>query len=289
LLSELDPKVLKEISTATFERYRRMQAQLAFNRKAYEQVLTLTNSMALTPEISILRAKSLARLQRFAEAQALVDVAVRNSRLTPIDELRLHELMAGVLTEQQKLREAHAHSKQAYELAKQIIGEENSQTLRFRNDYGVSLWRTGQFSEARTELEHTKRQARQLLAPDDPRHNYIAYNIILCDAKLGQMTPSGQARLTRAAQEQSLRGGRARALLIRTAYLDGSFSEFNRLVGAARSELDRRFWDDELKFWDVVERTGPTSTQAIQFKQQLFEFDPILNARFNKAQRALGS
>ncbi len=289
LLAELDPNVLKDISTATFERFRRIQAQLAFIRKAYTQTLTLTDSMELTPEISILRAKSFARLARFAEAEAMAQSAVRNPRLTPIDELMFHELMSGVFTSRQKMREALTHAKQAYEIAKLAIGEENSQTLRYRNDYGMSLWRTGQYEKARTEFERTDQQAKQLLAPDDPRHQYIAYNIILCDAKLGRLTPSGQARLTRAAQEQSLRGGGASALIIRTAYLSGNTAEYKRLLSVARAQPDRRYWNEELEFWDALERSGPTSTQTSKVKPQLFEFDPILNARFNDVRRAQDS
>jgi eukaryotic-like serine/threonine-protein kinase len=281
-ITELDPEMLKSISFETFMRYQRLQAQLLFMRKNYAQVLTATNDMEPTPAVLILRIKSLTRLRRFPEAEALIRKAVQRPSMTPIEVLTLHELMTSVLAWQMKSRESYEHARKAYELAKQVIGEDNSRLLRYRNDYGISLQQIGEFSQARTELRATLAQAQKLMAPDDPRLSYIAYNIVVCDAKLGELTAVGRARLLRSANEQSQRAGMARALLIRTAYLEGKISDFKRMLVVARSELGNSFWDVELRFWDSLDRLGFGSKETMRISHQLFEFDPILNAWFKK-------
>jgi eukaryotic-like serine/threonine-protein kinase len=279
-LALIDPQALKRVSTPAFLRFNRLRGHLAFMRNDYNLALAVTDGMALQSDLLRLRVESLARLKRFSEAEALAKVADAQLGELPVEALAFHELMASVLSEQRKYRPALEHSRKAYELSKEAIGESNSRTIKYQNDYGLSLWRVGQFSQAKIEFERMLTHAKRQMAADDKRLLFISYNIFLCDAKLGRLGPSGRATLERNARSQSSFSGRARGLLIRNAYLEGQLSEFERRLKAARLELDPKFWDIELKFWDAVDRDDLNSETALRTRRELLEFDPILNTRF---------
>jgi len=176
-LPDLAEKLKRDVASSAFER-----ANAAYVAKDYLQAEQLALQAAKTehggaggsPE-SVLEALKLAALSaqraiKYARAMEHLRAAEKLTDRQGVGEewADVQHLIADVLIDEGKYADAENALRQVVEVRTGVVGPENPDTLRSRNNLGLALLRGGKFGEAEGEYREVIALQAKVLGPEDP-------------------------------------------------------------------------------------------------------------------------
>ena len=259
-----------------------LRARLANVQGQFEDVLGFTEARELSTPMLNIRVLALSQLKMVSQARELVTNRLARSDIDAIDRLFLQSALGRIANRSGDRKDELRQTTAAYQSALAFYGPENSRLLNFRNSYAAAMMRNGQFEAAEAEFRAIIQQARALYRPDDPRFYFFSFNVGICQAKRGVLTPEGRERLVAATvgklSEISLPAAIA---LARDDYLNHRSKEFNERIRELIPMLKPEDITPELAIWIAVMRgddqSGPGWRALIE---PVAQYDPKIKQLF---------
>ena len=260
-----------------------LRARLANVQGQFEEVLGFTEARDLSTPMLNIRVLALSQLKMVSQARELVMNRLARSDVNAIDRLFLQSALGRIANRSGDREEELRQTSAAYQSAMAFYGPENSRLLSFRNSYAAAMMRNGQFEAAEAEFSAIVQQARALFKQDDPRFYFFSFNIGICQAKRGVLTPESRERLVAATvgkvSEISLPAAIA---LARDDYINHRRKEFDERIRELIAMLKPEDITPELAIWIAVMRgddqSGPGWRSLIE---PVAQYDPKIKQLFN--------
>ena len=260
-----------------------LRARLANVQGQFEEVLGFTEARDLSTPMLNIRVLALSQLKMVSQARELVMNRLARSDVSAIDRLFLQSALGRIANRSGDREEELRQTSAAYQSAMAFYGPENSRLLSFRNSYAAAMMRNGQFEAAEAEFSAIVQQARALFKQDDPRFYFFSFNIGICQAKRGVLTPESRERLVAATvgkvSEISLPAAIA---LARDDYINHRRKEFDERIRELIAMLKPEDITPELAIWIAVMRgddqSGPGWRSLIE---PVAQYDPKIKQLFN--------
>ena len=260
-----------------------LRARLANVQGQFEEVLGFTEARDLSTPMLNIRVLALSQLKMVSQARELVMNRLARSDVNAIDRLFLQSALGRIANRSGDREDELRQTAAAYQSAMAFYGPENSRLLSFRNSYAAAMMRNGQFEAAEAEFSAIVQQARALFKQDDPRFYFFSFNIGICQAKRGVLTPESRERLVAATvgkvSEISLPAAIA---LARDDYINHRRKEFDERIRELIAMLKPEDITPELAIWIAVMRgddqSGPGWRSLIE---PVAQYDPKIKQLFN--------
>ena len=278
----------EKIDSALFDAHQRehvldLRARLADSKNQFDAVLRLTEGRELSMSMLIARVLALAQLDMAPQARDLVMKRLARNDFDPVDRPFLHRALGRIASQLDDRQEELKQTTAAYQFALTVFGAENSQVLGFRNSFAAAMMRNGQFEQAEAEFNAVVAQARNFYKPDDPRFDFFSFNIAICQAKRGLLSPEGRKRLLPATTAEVNKLTIVAAVaLARDDYLNARHEDFNARIRQLLPKLEAKDITPELAIWIAVmkgeEQSGPRWQALIE---RVAQYDPKIKQLFN--------
>ena len=259
-----------------------MRARLADSKSQFDAVLRFTEGRDLSMSMLNIRILAMTRLEMGAQARKLVMKRLARNNVDPTDRPFLYAALGRIASQSNDRVEELNHTFNAYQLALKVYGQENSQVLSFRNSYATAMMRNGHFEQAEAELNAIVAQARKFFKPDDPRFNFFSFNIAICQAKRGFLSPEGRKRLLPSTTaEVSKLTIVASVALARDDYLNGRRAEFDARIRELVPKLQAKDITPELEIWvAVMEGEEQSGARWQALIDRVAQYDPKIKQIF---------
>ncbi len=240
-----------------------------------DRILKILPAQILSSAAEAIRIDVLIKNSKLKEAQLALVIALDNSKSIK-EKIVLLGKQAALSQQFEQYEEVLHLRSQIKAMAVPLLGPDHSSILAYDNDLASALMKLGRFEEAEILYEAISQKTLIQFKLDDPRHNYLAFNMAIMQAKQGKLVPKYYQRLLRAADGGiSILSMGANVALARNAYLIGNKAEFSsRILRFDCYQSPEIRVTREMIFWRSVQN-GKLG-EIVKAASEMEHYDPIV-------------